>query len=326
VLEDPDNLAPVLDESGAFGVDLADEVHPHELAEDERESLEPEEDDFVASPLSALADHALGSVETPVAAAGAAEDGLDELTLDAELGPDDGGTWDEEPTIGDAFEPVELEPEALDAAPESSAALSRGELEALIAEEPGVAAEDEDLDSLLGGGEAPAEAAGAGGDSEFDDLFSSLREEIAANPEGERLDDVLRKERIRDQAAALEFTLPQHEHSFARALGVYALAGDGAGPSAFPAAYGGAGAPPAAARPAAAVPPWPAADAAPPPAPPAAAPSLGASAAEASALSLLDPDIRAKLGQVLDEIISISVRKAVQEEMPKIMERLSRNP
>jgi hypothetical protein len=64
----------------------------------------------------------------------------------------------------------------------------------------------------------------------------------------------------------------------------------------------------------------------PPPAPPAAAPSLGASAAEASALSLLDPDIRAKLGQVLDEIISISVRKAVQEEMPKIMERLSRNP
>jgi hypothetical protein len=257
-------------------------------------------------------------VETPVAAAGAAEDGLDELTLDAELGPDDGGTWDEEPTIGDAFEPVELEPEALDAAPESSAALSRGELEALIAEEPGVAAEDEDLDSLLGGGEAPAEAAGAGGDSEFDDLFSSLREEIAANPEGERLDDVLRKERIRDQAAALEFTLPQHEHSFARALGVYALAGDGAGPSAFPAAYGGAGAPPAAARPAA-VP-------MPPPAPPAAAPSLGASAAEASALSLLDPDIRAKLGQVLDEIISISVRKAVQEEMPKIMERLSRNP
>ena len=50
-----------------------------------------------------------------------------------------------------------------------------------------------------------------------------------------------------------------------------------------------------------------------------------ASAADVSALSLLDPDIRAKLGQVLDEIISISVRKAVQEEMPKIMERLSRD-
>ena len=42
------------------------------------------------------------------------------------------------------------------------------------------------------------------------------------------------------------------------------------------------------------------------------------------ALSLLDADIRAKLGQVLDEIISMSVRKAVKEEMPKMVERLSR--
>jgi hypothetical protein len=69
----------------------------------------------------------------------------------------------------------------------------------------------------------------------------------------------------------------------------------------------------------------PRAAAAAPAAPAAAAAAAFGSAADVSALSLLDPDIRAKLGQVLDEIISISVRKAVQEEMPKIMERMSRD-
>jgi hypothetical protein len=191
-----------------------------------------------------------------------------------------------------------------------------------------------ELESILGTGHAdvePAQPATAANTSnpEFDNLFASLQEEIAANPEGERLDDVLRKERIRDRAVSLELSLPQHENTFARAMGIYELPGDGGAPSAYPAALAGAGAAAAPRRTAVAAaqilaePPRAAAAA--PAAPAAAAAAAFGSAADVSALSLLDPDIRAKLGQVLDEIISISVRKAVQEEMPKIMERMSRD-
>jgi len=39
--------------------------------------------------------------------------------------------------------------------------------------------------------------------------------------------------------------------------------------------------------------------------------------------SLLDEATKARLSQVLDEIISVSVRKAVREEMPRLMERMA---
>ena len=155
-------------------------------------------------------------------------------------------------------------------------------------------------------------------ETEFDSLFSSMQEEIAANPDGENLDDVLRIEGIRERVAALDFTLPQNESPFSRAIGIYALAGE-AGESAYPSAMWGkerTSAQPVAADVEREV-----------------SPAEVSTALDAPALqtgmglesfSLLDADIRTKLGAVLDEIISVSVRKAVQEEMPKIMERMSK--
>lgn len=150
-------------------------------------------------------------------------------------------------------------------------------------------------------------------DSEFNDLFSSLQEEIAANPEGENLDDLLRIEGLRDRVANLDFPLPQNESTFSRAMGIYGQAGE-ASDSSYPAALwgieGGTAGPPAPET--MGTPEAPGQLAA------------GIPLDGPGALSLLDPDIRAKLGLVLDEIISVSVRKAVQEEMPKLMERMSK--
>jgi len=323
VLEDPDTLAPTLSEqeeapaaeAAEAEADLADSVQPYEL---EGEEAEETEDELGAHPsLSVLADDALGSVAAPAeewdadldlgdlqAEEMADEDMMDETLLDVELGEEPGaGAQETDERMEAAFEPVSLEEPA-----------------ALGAEAEGLAG-GEELEFMLGAGHATAGEAGAASDDpEFDNLFASLREEIAANPEGERIDDVLRSERIRDGVAALDFSLPQHENTFARAMGVYELLDDGEGPSAYPAALQGSGvaAPQrVATEPAAADVTM---------AGPAAATLAGAgiSASDVDVLSLLDPDIRAKLGQVLDEIISISVRKAVQEEMPKIMERLSK--
>jgi CheY-like chemotaxis protein len=350
VLEDPDSLSPVLAEeaqraaAGEVGAaDLADSVQPHELEEDD----EFEAEELPEPHLTALADEALGSVQVQAAGPGEpwdagmddleaealeAEEAFDETMLDEELGEEPGSEdWEEQSEIPDAFEPVSLEPVSLEGG-EPSADVTRGEMDALL-DERGDAGGGE-LESILGTGHAdvePAQPAAAAdtGNPEFDNLFASLQEEIAANPEGERLDDVLRKERIRDRAVSLELSLPQHENTFARAMGIYELPGDGGAPSAYPAALAGAGAAAAPRRTAVAAaqilaePPRAAAAA--PAAPAAAAAAAFGSAADVSALSLLDPDIRAKLGQVLDEIISISVRKAVQEEMPKIMERMSRD-
>jgi CheY-like chemotaxis protein len=337
VLEDPDSLSPVLDEelephAATAAADLADSVQPHEF--DEEEELSDEE--LPEPTLSALADEALGGVVPPPAEPkGAWDEDLEHLEaepveeeeLDLELGAEGGSEqWAQDEQMADAFEP--LAPETGDA----SADVTRGEMDALLGDET----EEEPMEAASAGETLkPPPAAVDTGDPEFDNLFASLQEEIAANPEGEHLDDVLLKERIRDRALALEFALPQHENTFARALGVYELPGDGGPASAYPAALMGAAA--AAAR-RSATPARPAAAQTlteRPAAPAAAAASVATavrttvsvtrSAADVSALSLLDPDIRAKLGQVLDEIISISVRKAVQEEMPKIMERMSRD-
>jgi hypothetical protein len=48
------------------------------------------------------------------------------------------------------------------------------------------------------------------------------------------------------------------------------------------------------------------------------------SAAMHSALSGLDDQLRARLSAVLDEVITSSVRRAVQEEMPRLIEQLEK--
>jgi hypothetical protein len=143
------------------------------------------------------------------------------------------------------------------------------------------------------------EPAAAGGDSDFDSELASLQHDIAAHPQGEHLDDVLRREGIQKQVAGLEFAIPQHEAPLARGLGLYAMPGEA------PVLDPMGGAAPAAARPASVRP----AQAAPP----------------GAGDSLLDEATRARLGAVLDEIISISVRKAVREEMPRLVQRLSKD-
>jgi hypothetical protein len=220
--------------------------------------------------------------------------GVEEETLDEELsagGPDDADTAPAGEEIEEAFEPLETtasEEEGVDGLAATLGANRHEDAPAAEAE-PGESAGDEQVVA------------------EFDNLFSSLQDEIAANPEGERIDDILRSEGIRDMVAELKFDLPQDENPSARAQGLYALPGDGEEPSAFPSALQGSGAPPSEAG-----------DEPYPEIPPLEKPE------STSALSLLDEDIRAKLGQVLDEIISISVRKAVREEMPKIVERIAR--
>lgn len=149
-------------------------------------------------------------------------------------------------------------------------------------------------------------SAGEDGDLSFDDAFASLRDDIEKNPEGEKLDDVLRMEGIRDRVGRLDFSLPQNESTFSRGMGVYSLADPSESPSDFPKALWGDGSSPTQVR----------------LHPESISEGLGLTANADGVISLLDQDTRNKLGEVLDEIISLSVRKAVQEEMPKMMERL----
>ena len=140
----------------------------------------------------------------------------------------------------------------------------------------------------------------------FADL-ESLREEITANPEGEILSDLLAEDEIAASAADLEFTIPQHENTFSRAIGISELPGEQPDEPE-----------------AAALPTQPAA--APPPEPP--EPSLERVATTTGGelpLRLLDDEMKAKLAEVLEEIISRSVRKAMKEELPRLMESLSKD-
>jgi hypothetical protein len=301
MLEDPESLGPVIEEEAILG----GETEP--AAEPELDEMVLEEAPMVEETLEESFEE-LAPTEEVAEVEEADGAGLD---LEAEAPGEEG--LQEEGGLATLLGAHASE----DVAP--SAAMQAGAAATAPEEAPAWEAPEEEVSAGEQAEEEAAPAGDGGGDSEFDDLFSSLKEEIAAHPEGERLEDVLRNERIRDRVAELEFALPQHESSFARALGVYALPGDGEPSSAYPAASRGNGG-------AAAAPPPPAAEAAPGVQPPPASPLPPASAGmPLEALSLLDPDIRAKLGQVLDEIISMSVRKAVQEEMPKIVERMAKD-
>jgi ribosomal protein S13 len=196
-----------------------------------------------------------------------------------------------------------------------------------------------------------ATSASSGGVSEsFEDAFAALKEEIESNPEGERIDDILKMEQLQEQVAKIEFTIPLHEHALARGMPLTALL------DAAPVQATARAVPATAARTEAAAKPTRTVLAGgPAPAAMAAvrqetrasstvtttvttktaavvqrteAPGVFAGTRHdlglAATGSLLDDSARARLGQILDEIISTSVRKAVREEMPRLMERIAR--
>ena len=121
--------------------------------------------------------------------------------------------------------------------------------------------------------------------------LSELKEEIAANPEGERLSDILAQEGIEDAVEDLDFPASPPEDTFDRAMGVDDFGGEDNFSEVSTEAMG-----------------QPESD-------------VGAPIASMGD-SMIDDAVKTRLSEALDEIIAASVRKAVQEEMPKLMERI----
>ncbi|MBI4082068.1 MAG: response regulator [Candidatus Lambdaproteobacteria bacterium] len=144
----------------------------------------------------------------------------------------------------------------------------------------------------------------------FEAEFAALRAEIETNPEGERVDDLLKQEGVRVAIDQIPFEIPQHENTFTRAMGITEVPGMAAAQAATRSP--GAGAAPAAQR----------AEGARTGGDGAAEPEAIELPRPARAAGLLEDDLRARLGAVLDELITLSLRKAVQEEMPRVLERL----
>jgi CheY-like chemotaxis protein len=213
----------------------------------------------------------------------------------------------EEPGVGGEEEPAADYPDfGADAGEEEALELGEigEELELDVAGEEADMAEElaqEDISEYVEDDFSEAEAAVLDAEEEeedeFDSVFAELQAEIAANPEGEKLSDVLAKEGVKAAVSDLEYEVPSEETNLTRAMGISELPDETPqetveGPAAEP--------PPAAES-----------------APLAASLDLGG--------ALLDEEIKAKLGAVLDEIITLSVRKAVQEEMPKLMEQMMKD-
>ncbi len=239
---------------------------------------------------------------------GDGEGALSGIATDSmELDADESFSFDEEDELALGESPDSI---ALD---DTAAELELSDVEAeLVIEPPAEAAE------MDGGGGDEAQPPAAAEEMEFDEGdgadfladLSSLKDEIAENPEGERLSDILAQEGIQAAVDDLEFAVPEEEGSFGRAMGVFELPGD-----------------------------EPAADAPPPPADSEGTsgssalgeaveemiPAEGAAAGQTLEDRMIDSGVKARLGEVLDEIISVSVRKAVQEEMPKLMEKFIKN-
>jgi hypothetical protein len=192
-------------------------------------------------------------------------------------------------------------PEDVEVPEEFSAA---GEVEDLVEDEM-MPLDDED--TLLGGGMSDAALDEDDHDVSFEDDFAALRAEIEANPEGEKLSDLLREEGIAEAVDDIAFELPQQEHAFTRVMGAEDMeeAGtfaredsDDMAASFTDEVMAGLD--------------MADLDTAP------------RSAAMHSALSGLDDQLRARLSAVLDEVITSSVRRAVQEEMPRLIEQLEK--
>ena len=285
VLEDPDTMTPVLGEA------TPDELLPGLGG--------PIEED------SGLGAEALemDQMETEPEEVAPTEDLLAEP--DDEAFPDEDISIEEESLMDDMPEVEDIAPLA-GGSTETLLGGSPDEAASMGLDDGGLEAGDmDDMDDL----DVPDS------DTDFDSVFASLQSDIAKNPEGERIDDILRNERITDMVSTLEFGVPERSNAFDRAYGVYGEPGNGGG-SVYPDAMKGRG-----------VAAFAEADAAGSAHDPATEAMLsgGLSTAERlHSLTLLDPSVRDKLGQVLDEIISMSVRKAVQEEMPKLMDQMAK--
>jgi len=224
--------------------------------------------------------------------------------------PEDGGPEPAAPLPEEETLDMDFGQEALEV--DLFAAADLGEADSLLEPQPEDSAAPPDE-------AAPEEPAGPSFTSDFDAAFAELQQEIEANPEGEHLDEILLKEGLQSKIARLDFTIPQNESPLTRAVGAYGLSGET--PLADPLAESGAedialrsdgfaaSAPQGGPR------ERPAAPLA----------SLDGLEERLGAHSLLDPATKERLGQVLDEIISLSVRKAVREEMPRLMEQLAKD-
>ncbi|MFI5399803.1 MAG: hypothetical protein ACHQZQ_01960 [SAR324 cluster bacterium] len=209
------------------------------------------------------------------------------------------------------------------------------------AEIPAAAMATAAVEPTVATAEGSASVSFAGDSESFEDAFAELKEEIASHPNGERLDDILKLEQLQDEVARIEFSIPQHEQALARAMPLYAIPEALAGrfaadrATARPAA---AGLEPASGSleslgrvteetaPSIAGPTASTAATTAAPRQPEGAVSLAGARAELgldAAGSLLDESAKARLGQILDEVISVSVRKAVREEMPRLLERMA---
>ena len=121
------------------------------------------------------------------------------------------------------------------------------------------------------------------------------------------LSDLLAEDEIAASVTDLEFTIPQHENTFSRAIGISELPGEQP------------------AEPEAAAPP-PESAAAPPVEAPEPSPGrVVAATGGALPLQLLDDEMKAQLLEALEEMISRSVHKAMKEELPRVMESLSKD-
>lgn len=169
----------------------------------------------------------------------------------------------------------------------------------------------DDEDTLLGGGMADTALDKDEHDVSFEDDFAALRAEIEANPEGEKLSDLLREEGIAEAVADISFDLPQQEHAFTRVMGAEDMEEAGADAGNFAtetrddmaASFTDevmAGLDMADMEP------------------------VPHGTGMHGALSGLDDQLRARLSAVLDEVITSSVRRAVQEEMPRLIEQLEK--
>jgi hypothetical protein len=143
--------------------------------------------------------------------------------------------------------------------------------------------------------------------SDFEEELMGLKDEIEAHPEGERISDLLGTEGVKTAVDDLEFELPQEEHNLTRAMGISDLPGGDA------ASLDVDTEPEALDEPTFAT-----------PMPGEEAPATGLPSLDGHA-GTIDDAMKARLGEVLDEMITASVRKAVQEEIPKLMEQLEKD-
>jgi CheY-like chemotaxis protein len=249
-------------------------------------------------------------------------------TAEPEAAPWDTLAADEEPFI--SAEAREMAAFA-GADAELPAGEEAGEFEIEDLEEPEFAAPAhtgfDDIETASKEVEMPKARPAAGAMSDFDSVLADLQAEIEANPVGERLEDVLQREGIVEAVEALDFAIPQHEHPFSRALGVFEIpGGDSAGRALIErmtAKPGTSG--PSASNLSAAI--MAKANAAARTAVSGAVTvgmggAMGSGAGRGPALAGMHDALASRLTEVLDEMIRDTVRRVVREEVPELMERM----